>query len=372
MDHLSPIEMPAESTPALIVRILGETPDEVARWQAYVATAPAATIYHDIAWREIFRLALGYRSYFLVAEDRLGRIRGIFPLYRVPAMFGRPRLVSVPFRDRGGPLFDDPATFTALLDEAKRLKIDIGASHIEFKTIVPYPEPVIVGTGLIRADHWMHSVTSLAGLSKTKLLKAVGDKTRNMIRQAERAGLQVVETDITSAAITSWYRLHQSSQKGLGLPPFPRPFFEKLFADLGPRRLARLFQVNDASGSVIAGCIVLMDRDTAIYAYSVSLPINRHARPNDLMLFRVMCRLIEEGCRRFDFGADSPSQSGLLFFKRKWLAEQTTIPRYYVGEQAPEMIDSSAGRFELVRSITRRLPLPIARATLAPLVRYFG
>jgi FemAB-related protein (PEP-CTERM system-associated) len=368
----SPIDLPLNSAQRPVVRLLDKTPEESACWQAYVANAPASTIYHDIAWRDIFGSALGYRSYFLVAEAPRGRIKGALPLYLVPSLLGRPRLVSVPFRDRGGPLYDDAATFAALIERAKRLQLNLGASHIELKTIAPYQEKLVADAELARADHWVHSLALLTELDEAKLLKAIGDKTRNMLRQAERAGLRVTATDAGPEAIERWYCLYQSSQRGLGLPPFPRSFFERLLLNLGPRRLARVFEVRDAAGAVIAGCIILMDRKTAIYAYSASIPAGRHVRPNDLMLFRVMCSMIQEGCTHFDFGADSPDQSGLLFFKRKWLAKQTTIPRYYIGSAIPDMIDSSAPRYKLVRKAASWLPLAVARATLAPLVKYFG
>jgi CelD/BcsL family acetyltransferase involved in cellulose biosynthesis len=370
MAQILPAGPPASSAASPTVRFLSETPDDVSRWQAYVEQAPDATIYHDIAWRTIFG-SLRYKSYYLVAETA-GKICGILPLFLVPSLTGQPRLVSVPFRDRGGPVFDNAAAFAALMTRAQSLKTDTNAAYVELKTLVPFSSDETFGVKLSRADYWVRSRTSLVNLEPQKLLKDIGVKARNKIRQAERAGVQIVELEASSTAIDSWYRIHQSSQQSLGLPPFPRHFFERLMTDLGARRLARLFEVHDETGKAIAGCIMLMDRKTAIYAYSASSPSMRHLRPNDIMLFRIICKMIEEGCAYFDFGADAPDQSGLLAFKRKWLAEQNAIPRYYVGSTIPQMIDSSAPRYAMVRNITRYLPLPVARAILAPLTRYFG
>jgi CelD/BcsL family acetyltransferase involved in cellulose biosynthesis len=352
------------------VRLLTEGPDEFSRWQAYVEGAPDATIYHDIAWRTIFG-AHRYTPFYLVAE-RTDRICGVLPLFLVPSLTERSRLVSVPFRDRGGPLFDDRATLEALIGKADQLRTELAADHVELKRISPFADADVANLNLSRSDYWVHSQTPLSGLDETKLLKALGEKTRNMIRQASRAGLRVLERDTDPAALVSWYRVYQESQRALGLPPFPFDFFRQMFAALGTRKLVRLFEVQQADGKAIAACIVFKDRTSGIYAYSASVPAGRNHRPNDLMLFHVISTLLNEGCARFDFGADAPSQSGLLFFKRKWLADQATIPRYYIGPKIPTMIDSSASRFEMIRNITRHLPLPIARGILAPLTRYFG
>lgn len=356
----------------LRVRALDGTKADEALWQAYIARASAATIYHDIAWRQIFGSSFGYKSHYLVAEDAAKRIHGVLPLFLVPALFGRPKLVSVPFRDRGGPLFDDAAALAALIGQAARLKAEIGAACVELKSLAPYPILEFDGLDVRRVDYWVHSEATLTDLSDERLLKIVGDKTRNMIRQAERAGLRVVEKQ--AEAIGEWYRLHQLSQRGLGLPPFPRPFFDMIFARLGDRKRARLFLVLGSDDVAIAGCIVFEDRKSAIYAYSASAPADRRVRPNDFMLFQVLRSMLREEFDRFDFGSDSPDQSGLLFFKRKWLAQQRVIPRYYIAgdDQAPHMTDSSASRYDLPRRITRQLPLPLAQAILAPLVRYFG
>lgn len=352
------------------VRLLTKGPDDVSRWQAYVEGAPDATIYHDIAWRTIFGVHR-YTPYYLTAE-RADRICGVLPLFLVPSLTRRPRLVSVPFRDRGGPLFDDRATLEALIEKADQLRTELAADHVELKRISPFADADVTSLNLARSDYWIHSQTPLGGLDENKLLKALGEKTRNMIRQASRAGLRVLERDPDPAALVSWYRVYQESQRALGLPPFPLDFFRQMFAVLGSRKLVRLFEVQQADGNAIAACIVFKDRASTIYAYSASVPSGRNHRPNDLMLFHVISTLLKEGCAHFDFGADAPSQSGLLFFKRKWLAEQVAIPRYYIGPKFPVMIDSSASRFEMVRNITRHLPLQFARGILAPLTRYFG
>lgn len=365
-----PADAPA-TRPGVSVRLLRDGWSEMRRWRDYIANAPGATVYHDPAWREIFG-ALGYRTYPLMALDEsTGACRGVLPLYRVPSLIGPPRLVAVPFRDRGGAVFDDAEAFRALLAEAGRLGQREGAARIVLKTIRPYPESEAHRAGLVRSDHWVHSEADLVGLEPNTLLKALGDKTRNMIRHAERAGLRFVEAGEAPRDLDAWMALHRQAQHQLGLPAFPRRFFERMLTLLRPRGLARLFLVENGEGQALAGTIVFVERSRAIYAYSASDRRGRELRANDLMLFRLMTWAIERGIPILDFGSDSPSQKGLLFFKRKWLARQRLIPTYHLGGKGVP-IDSSSARYELIRAAVRRLPASLTRALLTPLLRYFG
>ena len=349
----------------IAVRILGADEADRALWQAYVARTPGATLYHDIAWRQIFARAFGYRGFLLLAQDGGGAVHGVLPLYHVPGLLGPDKLSSVPFRDRGGILHENDAAFLALAAAADDLRRAMKLDAVELKTLAPYPEPLVREAGLARHDHWIHSEVDLTDLAPDTLRQKLGDKTRNMIRQAERAGLQFSED---AAALDSWMALHRASQHNLGIPAFPRRFFESVLAGLGSR--ARLFLVRGADSEAAAACICYLEKDRLIYAYSAAHPRGRELRANDLMLVSLLDWARAQGLRWFDFGSDAPDQEGLLFFKRKWLARQSPIPVYALG--AASLSDSSHPRYRLARALVRAAPAPIGRMLLAPVLRYLG
>ncbi|MBO6719063.1 MAG: GNAT family N-acetyltransferase [Rhizobiaceae bacterium] len=349
--------------------VLGGDAD-IKAWQDFLAAKPEAGIYHDLAWRDIFA-SLGYRSRMLAAIDATGQIGGVLPLYRVPSLGRRPRLVAVPFRDRGGALFNGPDAFGALVASAGKVAADERAANVVLKTIEPYPAAAVEAAGLARSDYWVHSETDLRQLDADTLLRRLGDKTRNMIRQAEQAGLHVNEVE-PHPNLDRWLHVYRKSQHLLGLPAFPGRFFERMLRLLGAGEKAKLFLVNDRDGNTVAASIVFLEKTRVIYGYSASTPLGREARANDLMLFRLLTWSMERGLQRFDMGSDSPLQEGLLFFKRKWLAKQTVIPTYHMGDSPAAPVDSSTGRFAGVRKIVARLPEPVSRLGLTPLIRYFG
>lgn len=356
---------------ACIVTLLGSEPAAILKWQDYVARSPNATIYHDVAWRDVFHRSLHYRSYYLTAMDAQGVVSGVLPLFRVPSLLGRPKLVSIPFRDRGGVVADDAEVLLALVGAAERLRRELSASVLELKTITPYSDAVVERTGLQRTDHWVHSEVETAGLAGHDLMRMLGEKTRNMIRQAQNAGL-AVENSAGEGALEDWMSIYRASQHHLGLPAFPRTFFDSMLRLLGAYDKARLLVVRDRQKSPMAACIVFVDKQRLIYGYSASTTAGREARANDLMLFHLLEWACANGIRWFDLGSDSPLQEGLLFFKRKWRAKQKTIPTYRLGENGAVENDSSSARFDLARRAVRMLPERAAHVVTAPLVRFFG
>jgi CelD/BcsL family acetyltransferase involved in cellulose biosynthesis len=305
-------------------------------WQDYVNHHAESTVYHLLAWRKIFERSFGYRSWYLLARDgETGHVVGCLPLFLISTPHFR-RLVSVPFRDRGGPLWSTPEAFTALLESAKRI------------------------AGKVRAS-------SIAERFEDK----IGPKTRNMIRQAERANLTFHEVTHFTGGLRAWYDLYLLTQKHLGLPPFPLKFFRYMIQELLQADAIKLFLVRRDHYSV-AATIVLLHEKVAIYGYSSSKPGAQTLRPNDFMLFNIIKWLFEHGITEFDLGSDAPSQKGLLFFKKKWLAKQSTIPVYTFGRSNRLVTDSSDQRHAFIRKSFRYLPKNLLRLIGSLTVKHFG
>ena len=354
----------------VVVAPLADSTAELADWDRYIDGHADASIYHFSAWRRIFGGTFGYRSWLLAARDGAsGRIAGVLPLYLVRAPFAR-RLVAVPFRDRGGVVWDTPEAFDALIVACKGIADATSSTSIVLKSLAPYPRERTGALGLRESSYWIHSVVNLRGLTPDDLWKSVGDKNRNMVRQAQRSGLRCGPLEATRDSLDLWHRLHVATQKRLGIPPFPRAFFASMSDQLHADGRFALFGVRRGD-DLHAAMIVLRHRDTAIYAYSASDATGQHDRANDLMLFEAMRWLLEQHCAVFDLGSDSPRQENLLFFKRKWLAEQKPIPHYLAGRAAAHL-DSSHGKYALARKCLSALPAPVFARVGGAITRYFG
>jgi hypothetical protein len=352
------------------VEVLGRDVDAVAAWDRYVTAHAAGTIYHLSAWRTIFEKSFSYRSWLLAARDRISSdLIGALPLYLVPTPFAR-RLVSVPFRDRGGVLWSSSEAFYALIDRAKEIMSAVDAASIELKSLAQYPAELVARESLVERCYWIRSYSDLRGANGDTIWRDIGDKRKN-IRRARDKNLAFVDMTHDPAALGLWYQLHLDTQKRLGLPPFPQRFFSCMLDELRLGERIRLFAVRDR-GSCLAASIVLLDRRVAIYAYGASSRSAQLSRPNDFLFFNMIQSLAENGYECFDMGSDSPKQENLLAFKKKWLASQERIPRYGFGNAAVSVADSSATRYAMLRAVFRRLPAALLRGIGTAVTRYFG
>ena len=333
-------------------------------WIEFVRAHPSATLYHTLEWREILEHSFGYRSWCLIASTAAGRIVGALPLYFVSSPIGK-RLVAVPFRDRGGPLWTDAAAFPALVHECKRIAAEVGADAIELKSVEPYPHELVTDSGLQERYHWVRSTIALASFAGESLSQQLGAKRRSPIRQALDGGMQCDDAGTDARA---WYGLHLETQQRLGLPPFPLKFFSKLLDTLVPIGAAQLL-VASRGGRPLAAAILLKHRNDVVYGYAASSADGQRQAAVDVVLFTAIEAAIAQGRDVFDMGSDAPSQSGLLFFKKRWFAAQAPIPSYRIG--GGEGVDSSSPRYQLIRKGFQYLPRPVLRLT-SMATKYFG
>jgi lipid II:glycine glycyltransferase (peptidoglycan interpeptide bridge formation enzyme) len=291
----------------------------------------------------------------------------VLPLYLVPSPWQR-RLVAVPFRDRGGPIWDDDDGLDALVQHAMALAREHSAALV-LKTLCPLPVR-IRDTGLTRIDHWVHSRLDVGDLDKEMLWERIGAKRRNMVRQAEKEGLRARLATVDKDAVHRWYALHLRTQQRLGVPPFPIRFFSTMLDTLRASGCIELIETC-RGGNAYAAALLLWHGKTCIYGYTGSTAEGHSIRANDLLVYSAICCAIDRGMHSFDLGSDSPAQETLLFFKRTWGAVQRAIPSYWLGTRSP-LRDSSAERYRIPRAVFQHLPLPILELFGRRLTRYLG
>jgi hypothetical protein len=109
--------------------------------------------------------------------------------------------------------------------------------------------------------------------------------------------------------------------------------------------------------------INLLSKDTFIPAYAA--PQNRWRKHyiNEFMIWHSIEWAAGQGFRSYDFGADSPRQTGLLQFKKKWGGIQHPMFSYYFlnGTDALPDFDSSSPAYSLARKAWAKLPVPMCK-----------
>ena len=338
--------------------VLLEQPDED-RWEHFVEANPRAGVYHSLAWRAVTCEGLGHTPQYLCAKNGAGDIVGVMPLFRVNGVRGH-RLVSVPMRDRGGPVGEDAAVEHELLAAAIDLARETGAQYLEVRTLDPLAEDSIAGLALSQHRHWVTSRVDLRG-GADAAWKRLQHKVRQHVRKAEGQGVQV-ELDSSREGVFRFFEAFVRARTAMGIPPFPRQFLDAIWGHLIAAGRANLILATSGS-SLINGMINLLSKDTVIAAYSAPQRAWLKLYPAEMVYWNTISWGAKHGFATFDFGADSPTQEGLIAFKAKFGATTRVMTSYFILHRARQLpnFDSNSPAYTLARRVWSWLPDSISR-----------
>jgi hypothetical protein len=287
------------------------------------------------------------------------------PLMEVEVLGGR-RGVALPFTDEVAPL-------ALAADQAKRLlrrAIEIGHErgwrYLEMRgggqfmldeAGVP-PNPSFFG----------HQIDLRS--SPDELFKRLDGSIRRGIRTAERGGLQV-EFSTKQEGMRSYYSLHCLTRKRHGLPPQPWSFFSKIHEQVVACGQGFVTLVQHG-GRVVAGAVFLTFGRAAIYKYGASDLAHQHLRPNNLVMWETIRKLIGHEMEHLNLGRTSMSNEGLRRFKQGWGSSEYLMRylRYDYRKGAFVPVADEAHGWH--NAVFRRLPTFLLRLTGSLFYRYCG
>lgn len=330
-------------------------------WGAFVESHPHGNVYHTLAWKRVTEEGLGHRPYYLRGIEATGKVLGVLPLFLVDGIFGK-RLVSVPMRDRAGLIAQDTEVASLLLKKAIDLTREMDCRYLEIRSLHEL-DPLLVKEYALRSErYWITSRIDLTP-GKEHLWKALDKKAvRWAIKKADKLGVQV-KLDDTKKGIDTFYELFARTRRSMGIPPFPRQHFMAIWRNMILKGRANLF-LAWKDDEPINGMINLFSKEAFIPAYAAPQQAWLKHYPSEVMIWHTIEWAVEQGFKVYDFGADSPTQTGLLWFKKKWGAvQQPTFTYYYLnGHATPPNFDSSTPTYRLLRKVWAGLPMPLCKS----------
>lgn len=330
-------------------------------WTAFLEQSPdpEAGVYHTLAWRDLTREVFAHEPHYLVAEAG-GALQGILPLFLVRGLFGR-QLVSLPLRDRGGPLAASDEARIALLKEAGSLFRKLGCDSLELKTLLPMPGLEATGLPFQLDRHWKNTLVALPG-DPDELWKRLHKKSvRWAIGKSERDGVTARWAE-SAEDYAAFYEMFLQTRRRLAVPPYGFELFDAIRRRLQPGGRARLI-LGEHEGRAVSGMILFYFKDRVIEAYAASDDKALHLRPNNLILWEALRDACLRGYRVYDFGGTSPTNAGLLRFKLRWGGEETTLATTVLTRDGKQIFQRDEGGLLLraFRTAFRIMPTACSR-----------
>ncbi len=329
------------------------------RWDDFVLSCPAGTVFHLSAWKRVIERAFGHPTHYLLAY-RGPKVTGVLPLTRVKSVLFGSSLISNAFAVYGGPIAGDEDSLRALEEAAVALMEREGVPVLELRGFSPtrtdWPT---------RSDLYACFRKPLDPSPEANL-KAIPRKQRAMVRKGIQNGLRS-EIDV---GIDRLYRIYAESVRNLGTPVFPKAYFRLIREEFATS--SDIVTVSQ-NGQAVAAVLNLYFRDEVSPFYGGGLPAARALAANDFMYWEVMRRACLRGCRSFDFGR-SKVGTGSHAFKRNWGFEPTPLVyqfRLAPGRRMPDMNPLNP-KFRLLIAGWKRLPLAVATRLGPWIVRGIG
>lgn len=288
------------------------------RWNKLVKESDHSKIYQLRQWGRLLTEVHGHKLVYLQEED------GVFPLAEVSSpIFGK-RLISTPFADYGGPCARSHQAAERLIVECQKAAQELDVDFVEIRCPDSRYFEIFDRHGFVRKDDYFTFVMSLDS-TVDELYKAIGDKNRNMIRKAERGGVEIIEAQ-GKTDLSAFFQVYQKTMKKLGSPPQPYRFFERLWELFYPSNL--LMPLARHNGRCVAGGIFFLHNNLIHHAYGCSQKEYLQLAPNNLIQWYVIKWGSEHGFRSLDFGR-TRADEGTELFKKRWGGERVRMPYFY-------------------------------------------
>ena len=294
-------------------------PPDRAAWDALVASAEEATIFHASAWAELWLEEWrDARWVALVIEDDAGYLGGLGAIVRNRGI-GR-TVFSMPYGTYGGPIVraghPDPASVRReLLEGYARL----AGSRWTLRSELSWFEGARdeIPSRLHPAESFTHVLPLKPDFEA--LAKEFAPSTRRLLRQAEESGLTIRAAD-REEDVRTYYDLAVETVRRRGGRPKPYSLYGRIYESLVKLGLARYHLVHD-DGTAIAGSLHLFYEGVAMNWFTVSREAYWHLRPNNFLIARVLETLCAAGYFEYNFGASPHDAAGLIRFKEGWGAK---------------------------------------------------
>jgi FemAB-related protein (PEP-CTERM system-associated) len=316
------------------------------RWDAYLDTAPGASLYHLWRWRDINLDEFGHTTFPLAAVDG-DRIVGVLPVVQVKSLLFGNIGCSMPFVNYGGPVADGPAAEQALLAASAELARRERMKYLEIRSFRRLDERIPVQT---------HKVSMTVDLRPgvDGLWKGFSSGHRQQIRKAEKQGFTTRHGG--RELIDDFYLVLSESWRSLGTPFYSRRYFSRLFDVLGEDRfwVTVVYDGDRPAAAQMGGMFA-----GTVEGLWLGMRDEYRARYVGYTLYWELLKWgAEHGYHTFHLGR-STADSGAEAFKKKWNATAKQLYWHYQlepGRPLPELkVDNP--RYRRAIDAWRRLPL---------------
>lgn len=341
----------------LCMKVYEIDPTIDARWEDLLQRHPQASIFHTAGWLEALRKTYGYTPIAFTTSPPESPLTNGIPFCTVTGLFGRRRLVSLPFSDHCEPLVETDEQWNCLSAYLQQRREAEGWDYVELR---PKTSVLAGGDGFGQSHSFFFHQLDLRRDLDEILLNTHKDCIQRKLRRAERERL-VCEQGTSDSLLRQFYQLLIGTRRRHGIPPQPIEWFRNLISCLGKELTIRVATQN---GRPIASILTLRFKHDLVYKYGCSDGRIHKLGGVQLLLWRAIQDAKEHQLWALDLGRSDSDNAGLITFKDRWGADRSplvyhrypvrdshrfshgsqAVLRKYVWSHAPTGVLTAAGR----------------------------
>lgn len=296
----------------------------------FLISSHHATIFHTTQWNRIVSQHFGTNFFYFLAYDGQ-KIIGAIPCHFVAngkfttIAYSPPRIYEVSY---GGPVTVGPnanetakSLIKAVLKSHPNTFVDIfnsplnteWANHCEWEKLISF-ETAYVDLRPSLEEIWLSSIHS---------------KRRNMIRKAQREGVEVKACGISE--LDTYYSIVQQMSQRTGLSMQPKSYYQAILEYFGSHGQARLY-IAFHQGKALTGGIFLVYGPGCYYWVGATADGAPNLGQGELIQWQVIQWAKESGCQWYDLvGVEIKRLPQIARFKLGFTNETKTFHHINVG-----------------------------------------
>lgn len=333
----------------MVIRLFTEKDRE--KWDDYVMNSNEASCYHLISWKDVIEDSFGHTTYYLLAEDKHKRIKGILPLVHLKSIIFGNFMVSLPYFNYGGICSDNEEVRDQLIKEAIFIAKKEKVEHIELRHTYHINNSLSVKKSKV-------SMRLKLPKSSEELWNTFPSKLRSQIRRPQKE--EMYPKIGKEKELDSFYTIFSMNMRDLGTPVYPKIFFRNILNRF-PENTWICTIYNKYGDPVSSGFLVGFKKIIEI-PWASSLRCYKHMSPNMLLYWNLLKFACDCGYEIFDFGRSTIGE-GTYKFKEQWGAKPLQLYWHYWlkdGCSLPELNPKNP-KYRYAIKIWQKLPLSFTR-----------
>lgn len=318
-------------------------------WEHYVERSPNPTFYHRVEWKEVIEKSFGHKTYYLMAIDE-DVVVGILPMVHMKSLLFGSIFCSMPFLNFGGICADNENAEKALFKEARSILYKMKGDYLEMRHLKK---------SSLDIPYTTHKVSMTINLDPDPevLWESFKSKHRTNIRRAAKNDLEIKFGG--NEFLEDFYNILSIGWRDLGTPFYQLSFFQNTLS---------------AFKDSVEICIVIFQekpiaiafngffKDTVEGMWMYSIREFSKLQTTYFLYWKMIERYCNKGYKLFHLGRSS-SESGGIFYKKKWNAELKQLYWEYAlnrSNKIPELnVDNP--KYQKAINLWRKLPVQVTQ-----------